>query len=171
MVAPNLTRETAAQRSAILTVENYLIELDLTDGNDAPAVGADVDAAKALLEGKTPSVRIRYVPTDVVAADMFAEIAGMAQRAGISVRPAGDGDKADAALVSSDVHGTLFANASALVAKGAGGAAAVAAVAKVDERSDPEEVVTAARAVDRELFASHYGLPLVARTGAVAASK
>ncbi|MFE4501575.1 aminopeptidase N [Rhodococcus sp. NPDC056743] len=36
MAAPNLTRETAAERSALLTVDNYLIELDLTDGNDAP---------------------------------------------------------------------------------------------------------------------------------------
>ncbi|WP_092808712.1 aminopeptidase N [Rhodococcus globerulus] len=36
MAAPNLTRETAAERSALLTVDNYLIELDLTDGSDAP---------------------------------------------------------------------------------------------------------------------------------------
>ncbi|MCJ0903205.1 aminopeptidase N [Rhodococcus sp. ARC_M6] len=36
MAAPNLTRETAAERSALLTIDNYLIELDLTDGNDGP---------------------------------------------------------------------------------------------------------------------------------------
>ncbi|NMM87451.1 aminopeptidase N [Rhodococcus sp. SRB_17] len=36
MAAPNLTRETAAERSALLTLDNYLIELDLTDGNDGP---------------------------------------------------------------------------------------------------------------------------------------
>jgi len=33
---PNLTREQAAQRSALLSVDNYRIELDLTDGDGKP---------------------------------------------------------------------------------------------------------------------------------------
>ncbi len=32
MAPPNLTREQAAERAAILSVDNYSIELDLTDG-------------------------------------------------------------------------------------------------------------------------------------------
>ncbi|MBD0322593.1 MAG: aminopeptidase N [Aldersonia sp.] len=36
MVAPNLTREQAIERSNLLTVDNYRIELDLTDGSGAP---------------------------------------------------------------------------------------------------------------------------------------
>ncbi|MGW4582552.1 aminopeptidase N [Rhodococcus aetherivorans] len=36
MAPPNLTREQAAERSAVLTVDNYRIELDLTDGAGAP---------------------------------------------------------------------------------------------------------------------------------------
>ncbi|MEE2031857.1 aminopeptidase N [Rhodococcus chondri] len=36
MAPPNLTREQAAQRAAVLTVDNYRIELDLTDGTGAP---------------------------------------------------------------------------------------------------------------------------------------
>ncbi|MFE3292088.1 aminopeptidase N [Rhodococcus sp. NPDC059234] len=36
MAPPNLTRDQAAQRAALLTVENYDIELDLTDGSGAP---------------------------------------------------------------------------------------------------------------------------------------
>ncbi|MDX5455912.1 MAG: M1 family aminopeptidase, partial [Rhodococcus sp. (in: high G+C Gram-positive bacteria)] len=35
MAPPNLTREQAAERSAVLTVDNYRIELDLTDGAGA----------------------------------------------------------------------------------------------------------------------------------------
>ncbi|MFC9790547.1 aminopeptidase N [Rhodococcus sp. NPDC127528] len=36
MAPPNLTRDQAAQRAELLTVENYSIELDLTDGSGAP---------------------------------------------------------------------------------------------------------------------------------------
>ncbi|MFC4603238.1 aminopeptidase N [Rhodococcus kronopolitis] len=36
MAPPNLTRDQAAQRAELLTVDNYRIELDLTDGNGAP---------------------------------------------------------------------------------------------------------------------------------------
>ncbi|TQF73377.1 aminopeptidase N [Rhodococcus spelaei] len=36
MAPPNLTRDQAAQRAELLTVDNYSIELDLTDGNGAP---------------------------------------------------------------------------------------------------------------------------------------
>ena len=33
---PNLTRDQAIERAALVTVDNYKIELDLTDGNGAP---------------------------------------------------------------------------------------------------------------------------------------
>ncbi|MFT4086254.1 MAG: aminopeptidase N [Gordonia sp. (in: high G+C Gram-positive bacteria)] len=36
MTAPNLTRATAQERAALLDVQNYLIDLDLTDGSGAP---------------------------------------------------------------------------------------------------------------------------------------
>ncbi|MDR3660257.1 MAG: aminopeptidase N [Mycobacterium sp.] len=36
MALPNLTRDQAAERAALVTVDNYRIDLDLTDGNGAP---------------------------------------------------------------------------------------------------------------------------------------
>ena len=36
MALPNLTREAAIERAALVTVDNYRIELDLTDGAAAP---------------------------------------------------------------------------------------------------------------------------------------
>jgi aminopeptidase N len=36
---PNLTRDEAAERAALVTVDNYRIVLDLTDGNGAPSEG------------------------------------------------------------------------------------------------------------------------------------
>ena len=33
---PNLTRDQAVERAALVTVDNYRIELDLTDGNGKP---------------------------------------------------------------------------------------------------------------------------------------
>ncbi len=38
MTAPNLTRDQARERAATIGVDNYSIELDLTDGNGAPGV-------------------------------------------------------------------------------------------------------------------------------------
>lgn len=142
----------------------------LVRDNGAPPTGADLAAATELIGDSAPVVRIRYEPTDVLSADLFAEIAGMAERAGISVRPVGDTDAADAELVSADVSGTLYRVARERTADGAGGADAVAALAELRALSDPEEVVTAARDVDRALFASGYGVPLVERAGAVASS-
>ncbi|MBV9514095.1 MAG: aminopeptidase N, partial [Mycobacteriaceae bacterium] len=37
MALPNLTREQAIERAALVSVDNYQISLDLTDGNGAPA--------------------------------------------------------------------------------------------------------------------------------------
>ena len=37
MALPNLTRDQAIERAALVTVDNYTIELDLTDGNAAPS--------------------------------------------------------------------------------------------------------------------------------------
>ncbi|ORA74014.1 hypothetical protein BST26_00005, partial [Mycolicibacterium insubricum] len=36
MALPNLTRDQAAERAALVTVANYRIDLDLTDGAGAP---------------------------------------------------------------------------------------------------------------------------------------
>jgi aminopeptidase N len=39
VVLPNLTRDQAIERAAAVTVDNYKIQLDLTDGNGAPGAG------------------------------------------------------------------------------------------------------------------------------------
>ena len=36
MALPNLTRDQAAERAALITVDSYRIDLDLTDGNGGP---------------------------------------------------------------------------------------------------------------------------------------
>jgi peptide/nickel transport system substrate-binding protein len=138
--------------------------------NGSPGGGADVAGALELLDGETPTVRIRYEPTDVLSADLFAEIAGMAARAGITVRPAGDGELADAQLVAADVSGTPYQAARERVVAGAGGVDALTAIREMRERTDPEEVAAMAREVDRALFDHLYGMPLVERAGVVVAS-
>ena len=70
MVAPNLTRETAAQRSAILTVENYLIELDLTDGNDAP--GEETFSSKTTVTFTATAGASSFI--DIVAARVHSAV-------------------------------------------------------------------------------------------------
>jgi len=70
VVAPNLTRETAAQRSAILTVENYLIELDLTDGNDAP--GEETFSSKTTVTFTATAGASSFI--DIVAARVHSAV-------------------------------------------------------------------------------------------------
>ncbi|MFG6502593.1 ABC transporter substrate-binding protein [Microbacterium sp. P05] len=141
---------------------------DIVANNGSPGNGADPDRARDLLDGDTPQVRIRYEPTDTVAADLFAEIARMADEVGIDVRPAGDDDAADAELVSSDVSGSLYEVARERVRRGAGGLEAVRALAQMRESTDPEQVIQVAQQVDRALFDDHYGVPLVALSGVIA---
>ena len=38
MALPNLTREQAVERAALVTVDNYRIVLDLTDGEGRPVI-------------------------------------------------------------------------------------------------------------------------------------
>lgn len=176
----SIDRETLVDESVAaidpeaVPAQSFLSSSAFGDGHDAlvaasdpPATGSDPDAARALLDGRAPVLRIRYEPTDVLSADVFAQIARMAQRAGISVRPAGDTDAAEAELVTLDVGGSLLQSATERVVDGAGGLAARDALIALRERSDPEEVVAAAAEVDRALFAHGYGLPLVERGGAV----
>ncbi|GAA3191990.1 hypothetical protein GCM10020255_091820 [Rhodococcus baikonurensis] len=70
MVAPNLTRETAAQRSAILTVQNYLIELDLTDGTDAP--GEETFSSKTTVTFTATAGASSFI--DIVAARVHSAV-------------------------------------------------------------------------------------------------
>jgi len=70
VVAPNLTRETAAQRSAILTVENYLIELDLTDGKDAP--GEETFSSKTTVTFTATAGASSFI--DIVAARVHSAV-------------------------------------------------------------------------------------------------
>lgn len=162
--------DAAPLRSFVSSAASGETYTEIVADNGAPGGGADLAAARELLDGDAPVVRIRYEPTDVLSADLFAEIAGMAQRVGITVRPAGDDDVADAELVAADVAGTPYQAARDRVAEGAGGADAYLALRDMRERTDPEEVAAMAREVDRALFTDLYGIPLVERAGAVVVS-
>ena len=46
MALPNLTREQAVERAALVTVDNYRIALDLTDGEGKPGEGKEGKGAE-----------------------------------------------------------------------------------------------------------------------------
>ena len=48
MALPNLTRDQAAERAALLAVDSYKIDLDLTDGNGQPGVIARFHDLKSI---------------------------------------------------------------------------------------------------------------------------
>ncbi|MFD7009663.1 aminopeptidase N [Rhodococcus jostii] len=53
MAPPNLTREQAAERARLLTVDNYLIELDLTDGTGQPGVETTIQPGVETFSSRT----------------------------------------------------------------------------------------------------------------------
>ena len=71
MALPNLTRDQAAERAALVTVDNYRIDLDLTTGDRtfrsvttvtfSALAGADtyIDIAADTIHSATPFVRTR----------------------------------------------------------------------------------------------------------------
>jgi peptide/nickel transport system substrate-binding protein len=162
--------EAAPLRSFLTTAASGSVYDDVVADNGAPGNGPDAGRARSLLEGRAPQVRIRYEPTDAAAADLFAEIARMAETVGIDVRPTGDDDEADAELVSADASGSLYSAARARVVHGAGGVAAVRALVEMRESTDPEHVVEVAQQIDRALFEDFYGAPLVETSGVIAHS-
>lgn len=160
--------DAAPLRSFLSSAASGSLYDEVVADNGAPGGGADLGRARELLDGATPQVRIRYEPTDAIAAGLFAEIAGMADEVGIDVRPAGDDDAADAELLSADVSRSLYATARERVVGGAGGIEAMRQLVEMRESTDPEHVVEVAREVDRALFDDLYGVPLVEATGVVA---
>jgi len=162
--------DAAPLRSFISSAASGSAYRDLIADNGAPGDGPDVNRATSLLDGDQPQVRIRYEPTDTVAAHLFAEIARMAEAVSIDVRPAGDDDQADAELVSADVSDSLYETARQRVTGGAGGVDAVRALLEMRQSTDPEHVIEVGQDVDRALFDDLYGMPLVEASGVVAHS-
>ncbi|MCP2334150.1 aminopeptidase N [Actinoalloteichus caeruleus] len=54
MAAPNLTREQSAERSALLSVQSYAVELDLTDGRGKPGEHTFRSTTTVRFRGGTP---------------------------------------------------------------------------------------------------------------------
>lgn len=72
MSAPNLTQVQAAERASIVSVARYAIDLDLTDGSDAPGVGTF---------GSTSTIEFTATPgaetfLDLIASDVTATLNG-----------------------------------------------------------------------------------------------
>ncbi|MGH2668072.1 MAG: aminopeptidase N, partial [bacterium] len=75
MAAPNLTRDQAQQRAALLEVESYSIELDLTDGTGHP--GESTFASRSTVRFTSREVGASTF-VDLVGAVESAELNGVA---------------------------------------------------------------------------------------------
>lgn len=141
---------------------------DLVSGNGAPGTGADVDGAQAALDGEPATVRIAHDSDDPVSAAVFAQITTMASRAGITVRDPAAGEIPDASLTWVGEDESLYRSARDRLARGVDPADAVAAFARLRVETDPVGVLEQAKQIDRALFGTFAGVPLLERTGAVA---
>ncbi len=99
---PNLTRDQAVERAALVTVDSYKIELDLTDGNGAP--------------GERTFRSVTTVTFDALAgADTVIDIAADKVRSatlnGVEIDVSGYDESAGIALVGLDEHNVVVVDA------------------------------------------------------------
>ncbi|MDT5092753.1 MAG: aminopeptidase [Mycobacterium sp.] len=105
MALPNLTRDQAIERAALVTVDNYKIELDLTDGHGAP--------------GETTFRSLTTVTFDATAgADTVIDIAADTVRSatlnGVDIDVSGYDESTGITLNIADEHNVLIVDADCL---------------------------------------------------------
>jgi aminopeptidase N len=66
MSLPNLTRDQAIERAALVTVDNYRVELDLTDGNGAPGERAFASKTTVTFEALAGTETVLDIAADTV---------------------------------------------------------------------------------------------------------
>lgn len=140
---------------------------DLVAGNGAPGTGSDVDAARNALGDRAAVLRVAYDVTDDVSSQVFPRLVSMGARAGIAVRAATQGEAADATLEWVGEDESLYRSARDRLAEGVDGPNTDELFAQLTVHTDPVDVLAEAKEIDRSLFASFAGVPLLERTGAV----
>ena len=140
---------------------------DLIAGNGAPGTGSDVDAARAALGDRAAVLRVAYDSTDEVSSQVFPRLVSMGARAGIAVRAATAEDTPDATLAWVGEDESLYRSARDRLAEGIDGANTDELFADLTVHTDPVDVLSEAKEIDRSLFTAFAGLPLLERTGAV----
>lgn len=140
----------------------------LTSGNGAPGTGADVDAARSVLEDRAAAVRVAYDTSDTTAVAVFAQMVAMGAEAGIAVRAAAADETPEATLAWVGEDESLYRSARDRLAEGVDPTDAVRAFAQLRIETDPVGVLERAKEIDRAMFGTFAGVPLLERTGAVA---
>ncbi|BFM23038.1 ABC transporter substrate-binding protein [Microbacterium sp. che218] len=143
---------------------------DLVSGNGAPGTGSDVDGARSALDERAAVLRVAYDSTDEVASKVFARLVTMAAKAGIAVRAAAADDVPDATLAWVGEDESLYRSARDRIAEGVDGENTDQLFDELTVHTDPVDVLSEAKEIDRSLFTAYAGVPLLERTGAVVAA-
>lgn len=144
---------------------------DLVSGNGAPGTGADPGAARSALDDRPAVLRIAHDPADKISAAVFARMIAMDAEAGIAVRAAAATETPDATLAWVGEDESLYRSARDRLAEGVSTPDAEREFAEMTLDTDPVDVLAHAKEIDRALFADFAGVPLLERTGAIAAGK
>ena len=112
-------------------------------------------------------LRVAYDSTDEVSSQVFPRLVSMGARAGIAVRAATAEDTPDATLAWVGEDESLYRSARDRLAEGIDGANTDELFADLTVHTDPVDVLSEAKEIDRSLFTAFAGLPLLERTGAV----
>ncbi|MEJ7794413.1 MAG: ABC transporter family substrate-binding protein [Nocardioides sp.] len=141
---------------------------------------ADIEAAKELLDGQTPTVRLLYNSENPVRVDAFQIIKNSAEQAGFVVEDMGDPDWGlklgtgtyDASLFGWISSGVGSAGIPQLFSSDGGGNYSAYKNERVDQLSDqllteidPEAAEEIKRQIDAELWADAFGVPLFQSPG------
>jgi aminopeptidase N len=102
VVLPNLTRDQAAERAALVTVDNYRVELDLTDGAGAPGEHTF---------GSVTAVTFEALPGADTVIDIAADNVRRATLNGIEIDVSGYDESTGIALRGLDKHNVVIVDA------------------------------------------------------------
>ncbi|MFZ0831971.1 MAG: M1 family aminopeptidase, partial [Mycobacterium sp.] len=102
MALPNLTRDQAIERAALVTVDNYTIELDLTDGSGAPG--------ERTFRSVT-TVTFEALPGAQTYIDIAADSVRSATLNGVQIDVSAYDESTGIPLTIVDEHNTLFVDA------------------------------------------------------------
>lgn len=159
---------------------------DSVANNGSSAYGEpDIDGAKKLLNGATPTVRILYNSDNPNRVDAFTLISQSASKAGFKIKNEGDvnwgsrlGDGSyDASIfgwISSGVGVSgvpqIFGTGQSSNFNGYSNKSADAAMSKLIQTTDKSEQTKLQQEIDKDIFSDAYGLPLFQSIGVDAES-
>lgn len=186
LIKPINPDATVLNSQVYVTSQGKVYEDSVANNGSSAYADVDVEGAKALLAGKTPTVRILYNINNPNRVAAFEAISAKATEAGFVVENLGDAkwssllstDSYDVSIFGWISPGVGNVSIPQIFATNGGGNYNGVSDPKIDElassimtMTEEADIVAAGQEVDKLLFDNYYGLPLFQSPGVIAHSE